>query len=58
MLSEIVISQELTLVSTMQSCQQEEQIVLCVGIEDEQRDEPEGGEAPVMRKSPNLRSAD
>ena len=36
MLSEIIVSHKLSVLSAVKSGQQEEQIILCVGIQDEQ----------------------
>ena len=58
MLSEIIVSHKLSVLSTVKSGQQEEQIVISVGIHDEQRDVREIKEPPVMMKSPHLWPAD
>ena len=57
MLSEIIVSHKLSVLSTVKSGQQEEQIVLSVGIQDKERDVREAKEAPEVMKFPHLRPA-
>ena len=54
MLSEIIVGQDMSVISAVKSGQQEKEVVLSVGIQDEERDVRESKQAPVMMKSSHL----